>query len=308
MDLNDLKQVLQFIINNPTRKIFAIVFAFGLWFFVAIDNNYQYSKEIKILYEHLPRSLVIVDSVPTINVTFLGRGGSLLSTWAAPPKARCNLRNINVGKNEIPVKNLLIPLAFSDVSISYHTVKSISITLDEKISKEIKITVPVKGSLKEGYSINDIVVLDTVTITGPSELLRDLNELATETLNVKNKASSFMKNLKVLEISPLLQISQKDLQVKIKVDTTIQKLFTSIPLKLIFTPSQRVSSEMISLDTLIVKGSKNRIERLTEGDINVKITLTKLPPGDYNLPASIILPDYITPVYSYPKRFKIKIY
>ncbi|GAH34003.1 unnamed protein product, partial [marine sediment metagenome] len=43
-------------------------------------------------------------------------------------------------------------------------------------------------------------------------------------------------------------------------------------------------------------------------DISVKIKLTELSPGEYDLPASITLPDYIKPVYSNPKRFKIKIY
>jgi|GEM_PF-731607 len=308
MDVNELKKVLQIITHNPVRKIFAIVFAFGLWFFVAIGNDYQYTKEIGIIYSYLPEDLIVVDSMPTVRVTFIGRGGALLSTWAAPPKARCSLRNIGVGGHEIPVRNLIVPLGFSDVSITYPTAKVISITIDEKLSKQIEVKVPVKGSLKEGYSINDIVGLDTIVVTGPGRILRDLNELTTESLSVKNKSSSFVKRLKIAEIPPLVQISQKQVQVEIKLDTTVQKLFTTIPLKLIFTPSQRVSSEKISLDTLIVKGSKNRIEELMKGDIEVRINLTKLSAGDYELPASIILPDYITPVYSYPKRFKIKLY
>lgn len=308
MDVNELRKVLQFIITNPVRKIFAIVFAFGLWFFVAIGNDYQYTKEIGIIYAYLPESLILVDSAPTIRVTFRGRGGALLSTWAAPPRARCNLRNISVGTNDIPAKNLIVPLGFSDVSVSYPSAKSVSVTIDERMSKQIKISVPLRGSLKEGYSISDVIVSDTIFITGPSRLLREQNELATETLNVNDKSSSYMKDLKIVDVPPLIEISQKHVQVEVKLDTTIQKLFTNIPLKLIFTPGQRVSSEKISLDTLIVKGSRNRIDELTKGDINVRITLTKLPPGEHNLPASIILPDYITPVYSYPKRFKIKIY
>ena len=308
MDVNELKKVLQIIIHNPIRKIFAIVFAFGLWFFVAIGNDYQYTKAIQIIYSYLPEDLIVVDSVPTVKVTFIGRGGALLSTWAAPPKARCNLRNIGLGTHEIPVRNLIVPLGFSDVSITYPTAKAITITIDEKLSKQVEVKVPVKGSLKEGYSINDIVVLDTIVATGPASILRELNELTTESLNVKNKNTSFVKRLKIAEPPLLVQISQREVQTEIKLDTTVQKLFTTIPLKLIFTPNQRVSSEKISLDTLMVKGSENRIEGLMKGDIEVRINLTKLSAGDYELPASIILPDYITPVYSYPKRFKIKIY
>jgi len=82
----------------------------------------------------------------------------------------------------------------------------------------------------------------------------------------------------------------------VRIEKTVEKLFTNIPLKLIFTPNQRVTSEKISLDTLIVQGPEK------------KITLTKLSPGDYALPAAILLPEYIKPVYSNPKKFRIKIY
>ncbi len=307
MDVNELRKVLQFIITNPVRKIFAILFAFGLWFFVAIGKDYQYTKEIRITYAYLPESLILVDSAPTIRVTFRGRGGALLSTWAAPPRARCNLRNMAVGANEIPAKNLIVPLGFSDISVAYPTAKSVNVTVDERVSKRIEINVPLKGSVREGYSIDNIIALDTVFVTGPNRLLRDLSELVTETLTVNDKSSSYMKNLKIVDIAPLVEMSQRNVQVEIKLDTTIQKLFTTIPLRLIFTPSQRVSSEKTILDTLIVTGSRNRIEKLSKRDIDVRITLTKLSPGDYNLPASIILPDYIKPVYSYPKRFKIKV-
>lgn len=301
------KAILNFIIKDPIRKIFAIIFAFGLWFFVAIDNNYQYEKEIKIVYTDMSESLIIVDSVPKINIILTGRGGSLLNIWAASPKARCNLSKSKIGENKIPVKKIVIPIGFSDVKINYNT-PSISIKIDKKIGKKMKINVPIKDSLKEGYSISDIIILDTINVIGPREILQNLNEIATETLNVRNKSSTFTKELKIVKISPLFQMLKDRVQIQVEVDVTVEKLFTNIPLKLIFTPNQRVSSEKIFLDTLIVRGSRNRMEKLRKRDFSVKIKLTEFSAGEYNLPASIILPDHIKPVYSNPKRFKIKIY
>ncbi|MCK4673216.1 hypothetical protein KAT67_04460 [candidate division WOR-3 bacterium] len=301
------RAILNFIIKDPIRKIFAIIFAFGLWFFVAIDNNYQYEKEIKIVYTDMSESLIIVDSVPKINIILTGRGGSLLNIWAAPPKARCNLSKSKIGENKIPVKKIVIPIGFSDVKINYNT-PSISIKIDKKISKKMKINVPIKDSLKEGYSISDIIILDTIDVIGPRELLQNLNEIATETLNIRNKSSTFTKELKIAKISSLFQMSKDRVQIQVKVDVTVEKLFTNIPLKLIFTPNQRVSSEKIFLDTLIVSGSRNIMEKLRKRDLSVKIKLTEFSAGEYNLPASIILPDHIKPVYSNPERFKIKIY
>jgi len=301
------RTIIRSLISNPVRKIFAIIFAFGLWSFVALDKNYVYRKDIKITYTNLADSFMIVDSVPMINVSFIGRGGSLLSTWAAPPKARCDLKNREIGVNVIPTSELLIPVGFPDLRLAFNT-PSITVTIDKRITRIIKVNVPFKGALKQGYSISDVLVLDTVSITGPRNILLDQQEVSTETLDVKNKGSSFLAKLRIAEMSELFEFSRENVQVEVKVDTTIEKLFTNIPLTLLFTPEQRVSSEKISLDTLIVQGPSDRMHGLEKKDITVKITLTKLPAGDHDLPATIVLPQYIKPVNSVPKKFKITIY
>lgn len=303
----DFSHILSILITNPVRKIFAVVFAFGLWFFVSIGNDYQYTKEIKIVYTDLPDTLIIVDSVSSVNVTFTGRGGSLLSTWAAPPKARCGMRNTIFGKNEISVKRLFIPMGFPDLTTTYNTT-SIAVEIDKKDSTMAVVTVPVRGSVNENFSIDHVNVLDTVMLTGPGKALRNLGEIMTETLSVRNRSKTFTKKLRLAELPLLLTVSRKDVSVEVIVDTSVERMFTDIPLTLIFTPEQRVSSERTNLDTLVVRGAQNRMEELKKQDITVQIRLTKLSSGEYDLPATIQLPDYITPVYSEPKTFKIRIY
>lgn len=303
----EFKHILSIIINNPIRKIFAVVFAFGLWFFVSIGNDYQYTKEIKIVYTDLPDTLIIVDSVSSVNVTFTGRGGSLLSTWAAPPKARCGMRNSILGTNNLSVKRLFIPMGFADLTTTYNTT-SITVEIDKKDSKITVVNVPVKGTVNENFSIDHVNVLDTVMLTGPRKALQSLGEIMTETLSVRNRSKTFTKKLRLAKLPPLLSLSRKDVSVEVIVDTSVERLFTDIPLTLIFTPEQRVSSEKTNLDTLVVRGAKKRMDELKKQDIAVQIRLTKLPSGEYDLPATIQLPDYITPVYSEPKRFKIRIY
>jgi hypothetical protein len=50
------------------------------------------------------------------------------------------------------------------------------------------------------------------------------------------------------------------------------------------------------------------VERLMKKDITVRIRLSQVEPGAYDFPATIVLPDYITPVSSQPQRFKVTIY
>jgi YbbR domain-containing protein len=250
---------------------------------------------------------MITDSTASINVSLIGRGGSLLSSWAAPPKARCNVMDMNLGTNTVPVTNLMIPLGFPDLRLSFNT-KSIDVTIDERITRIMQVKVPTKGELKHGYSISDIVIRDTVSVTGPRNVLFNQDAVLTETLDIKNKQSSFLARVKIEDTSDLFEFSKTQVQIEVKVDKTVKRSFTNIPLTLIFTPDQRVTSEKISLDTLIVEGPANEINNLQKKDITVKVKLTKLQVGEHYLPATIELPQYIKPVNSVPKTFKITVY
>lgn len=299
--------IVQFIVYNPVRKIVAIIFAFGLWFFVALGNKYQYKKDISIVYTNIPNSFILVDSVPTLTVVFNGRGGALLSTWAASPKALCNLRNAEVGAAAISTRSLAIATGFGDITIN-HTVPEIRVTLDSKISESVDVLVPVKGTVHDAYALSDVSVMDTVTATGPAMQFTGINAIAAETLDLKNERSSFEKTVRLVTPSPLFMLSRDVVRVAVRVDTAVEKLFTNIPLTLIFTPQQRVVSEKISLDTLVVRGPRDKVDQLMKKDITVRIRLSQVEPGEYNFPATIILPDYITPVSSQPQRFKVTIY
>lgn len=301
-----LKPIIRFVLYDPIRKIVAIIFAFGLWFFVALDNSYTYSKNIRVVYTNLADSLILVDSIPRIQVTITGRGGALLSTWAAPPKARCNLSDIDPGSHTIAVGDLAVPTGYGGLNIS-HTIPAINIHVDRITRKNTTVTVPLKDELKDGFAVNETIVHDTVTMLGPATLLEEMQTIFTETLSVRNRSSSFITTARVADLGHLFQISHEQVKVEVKIDKKTERMFTNIPLKLIFTPNQRVTSERISLDTLIVEGPKTKVSQLGKKDITVRIRLTTLPAGDYELPALITLPEYITPLYSSPKRFRITI-
>jgi YbbR domain-containing protein len=302
-----LKPILAVITRDPMRKIFAIIFAFGLWIYVAIGNNYSYQRGIKISYANLPDSFLIVDSISKIDVTFSGRGGALFTIWAAPPKAQCDLRDKDIGEITISPEELRIPVGYGPLRIDYNTA-AFNVTIDKKIEKEVKITVPIRGALKQGYAINRVSVLDTVHVLGPQKTLQNLTEIATETLSVRNRSTSFEKELRLEIPSTLLSVTRKSVNVTVDIGPTIQKTLTFVPLILVYSPGQNVRVNKNHLDTLIVVGTPPKINDLQLDDIEVRINLTKLDVGEYDLPAEVILPEHIMPIHSVPRKFNITIY
>jgi YbbR domain-containing protein len=302
-----LKRLLLFIIRDPIRKIFAIIFAFGLWLFVVVDNDYRYERNLKIIYSGLADSLIVTDSMTEINVEFNGRGRNLFTIWLLRPKVLCNLADAHRGENKIPIRNLFIPLTFSDVVINYG-LKSLDIKVDEKIDKEIKLSVPFRGTPKKGFTLSKIVSPSSVHMTGPRELLRVLTELTADSVNLDNVNLTFEKPLSIITPSPLIKVASAPAMIRVETDSAVQKFMTDLPIKVINPAGKRVSLDRPAVDTLIIEGPKSEITRLARSDIEIRIRISDRKPGYYLLPAEVILPDYFRPVYSSPKKFGIRIY
>jgi YbbR domain-containing protein len=302
-----LKRLLLFIIRDPLRKILAIIFAFGLWLFVAVDGDYRYERNLKVIYSGLPDSLIVTDSLTEIGVEFSGRGRNLFTIWLLRPKVICNLAEVRRGENKIPVRNLFIPLTFSDVVINYD-LKTLDIRADEKIDKEIRLSVPIRGIPKKGFTLSKIVSPSSVRMTGPRELIRVLTELTADSINLDNANLSFEKSLSIVTPSPLIKIASAPAVIRVEIDSAAQKLLTGIPLKIVNPSGNRISLDRTAVDTLIIEGPKAAITRLARSDIEIRIRISDRKPGYYLLPAEVILPDYFRPVYSSPKKFGIRIY
>lgn len=303
--LQFLKTILRFFTVEPARKILAVLFAFGLWLFVVIEETYNYEKEIKVIFTGLPDNYIATNLIDKIKVTFSGKGKTLMGLWLSPPQGVCDLTDVVPGKNVISTKKFEVPV--KDVLVNYE-VKYINIEVDKKMSKIIKPFIPVKESLKNGYSISKIEVLDTLVATGPQKILQGLNMVKTESLDVKNLSATFEKKLKIESISEFVKFSEDNISVKVIVDTTGQRLFTGIAVNIEKNPKQVVKLLYPYIDTLVIRGAQNRVSSIAKSEISVRIRTTDLVSGEYYLTPEVTLPDFLVPLYYRPQRLKVVVY
>ncbi|MGQ9816681.1 MAG: hypothetical protein ACUVQ3_01835 [bacterium] len=303
--LQILKTILKFFTVEPARKILAALFAFGLWLFVAVEGMYNYERDIAVIYTNLPDTYIITKSEAKLKVIFSGKGKNLIGIWLSPPKAMCNLSDVVPGKNVISTEDFVVPV--KDIVANYK-VKYVNVEIDEKQTKWIKPLIPIKGSLKNGFAISAIEVLDTLSATGPKNILRQLDGVITESLDVNNQFATFEKRLKIESSMEHVKFSKNNVTVRVMVDSLIQWSFTAVAVNVLKNQGQIVRVLNPHIDTIVISGAKSRINNIKKEEITVRIKTTDLVSGEYYLSPEIILPDFLTAVYYQPQRLKVLVY
>ncbi len=300
-----LSAVAKFFTIEPARKILALIFAFALWLFVAIDGIYNYEREIPVQYTNLSDKYMLVDSVPKLKVIFNGKGKVLINVWAYRPRAICSLAEVVPGKNVISTKDLIIPV--KDVNVNFEA-KYINVEVDERIAKVIHPVIPIKGTPRSGLSIAAVETQDTLVVTGPKVILQKLSEFTTESLDVTNHSVTFEKKIRMESAGELIKFSPENIRVKIVIDSTDRRVFNDILVAVVKNIGQNVRGLSLHIDTIVVAGARSVLSNLNKQNIIARIRTTDLVPGEYYLSPEIILPDFLTVLYYTPQRFRVFVY
>ena len=67
-------------LNNIGVKLFSVVCALLLWFYVATDNRFDHSQSVSLQLVNQPEGMILTDPIPTdVLVRFRGSGRDLLT-------------------------------------------------------------------------------------------------------------------------------------------------------------------------------------------------------------------------------------
>lgn len=158
--------------HNLPAKIFAILCAILLWFYVHTRENpflTQVIKEEPIVKDLAP-NLVITSSLPSITISIKAPKKKLETLDLNNLKPWISLFGKREGTHVVPVNLPPIP----GVSLSYSP-KRLRLTLEKILSVEIPVQLVISSPLPSGTSLRDLRLQPSkVTVYAPSSLLNRL--------------------------------------------------------------------------------------------------------------------------------------
>lgn len=165
-------------------------------------------------------------------------------------------------------------------------------------SKSVKVQVQVSGEVPDDKAIDSITMdQETVTIYGSETTLADIDQVV-----VTLDASSLTKDSTVLRpiVLPagVSTANTTQITMNIKLADVEEKTIDDVPINVINNTKHYKASQPNNITTtsVVVKGTKDNIDKITADDINVYIDMTDVQPGLQTFALQIEQPNngYVT--------------
>jgi len=268
--------------NKVITALVSVAIAFGLWLYVVtvvspgFENTYS-DIPVVIQNESLleERGLMIVkNNTPTVTLHLIGNRidlnklnrSNITVTVDASRIAEAGQQNISY--------SIVYPDTIVDDSISAQkSPNSITLVVEERISKTVDVVVDYTGQLEDEFSIdkdNAVKSVEVINVTGPKSVVDKITQ-ARISVDLAGRKQSISQdfaytlcdeNNRPIESDKIItDVQTVNLSVKIQMQKTI-------PLKLEFIAGGGLSEDIIryeqTVGTITVAGSENDLKELTE--------------------------------------------
>lgn len=142
-----------FFSENLTFKIFSLVLAIFLWFFVTFRGQTETSMEVPLEFKNTPSSMEILkQSAKKVDISISARERILKELTKTDIRVVIDLSNAKLGENSIPItkSSVKLPRGIEILRIEPSQVK---LYIDEKTEKTVPVKVRVTGNPAKGFSL-----------------------------------------------------------------------------------------------------------------------------------------------------------
>jgi YbbR domain-containing protein len=268
----------KFIFENFGFKIAALVMALLLWFHVATEKVYEYTKSFPLTISNVPKGLILSEQVPKeVRVRIRGKGKGLLKLLLMEKeKLQIDTKNFKVGESDYTPKPEEIPIP-EGLELKVEEIlspKSIKINLDRLTEKKVSIRSQITILPKEGYlQVGEVSLApNEVAISGPIKLVRGIESIDTEKKVLEDVAEPISDRIGLtLPKGYNLDLSFKQVNFSANVQKAMEKEIPGVPVETINVPSGRMAKVQPDSIKVVILGGENLMNHLTKDQIKVTI-------------------------------------
>ncbi|MBM4145165.1 MAG: hypothetical protein FJ240_02660 [Nitrospira sp.] len=184
--------------ENLGLKIAAVLLSAVLWIFVTSRGQSEISLDAPLEFRNMPAGLEIVNhGIKTIDLNIKGQERLIKNVKAADIRVYVDLSKARKGEGVyyIDRKEIKLPHTFTVTNINPSSIK---VTIEETISKTVKVLPMVIGEPKKGYFVKSVDVSPQyVVIEGVRSEIIKIGNVKTEPIDISGFNESFSQDLKI---------------------------------------------------------------------------------------------------------------
>jgi len=299
-------------LKNPKVKLFSLLIALFLWFYVVTDNYFTHTIKIPLYLVNKPKGFILTHTVPeNVSVEVKGNGKDIIRFIYSKKRILINLKdtqktkifNLSVDMIEgVPQNSRVRPVRIVSP-------KNIKIELDKFAAKKVPIKPCISLIPLDGYiQVGDIFLdPDSVVISGPQSQLNKIKSIPTDSVTYKRIIKDFSKEVSLIRPkNNIIRLSCKKIKFKAHFQRIGERIFQHIPIEIVNIPPGVSAMVVPSTLTLKLQAGVGVLSGLDKSMIKAKIDFRSIKKySNKKLRAVIELPDNIITYEAKPQFFEI---
>jgi YbbR domain-containing protein len=182
----------EFLLENWILKATAVLLALIVWMFVRGEPGIERVVAVPLEVQVPSHMEISNNQLPSVEVTM--RGAAFSNMWLSQPLPTCivDLQDATEGEHVITLTpdNVKTPKG-SDIDVLQVSPVRIEIKLEQTISKEVPVFVPILGEPQRDFEIYGKTIKPAaVVVTGPRSQIESIREVTTEAVSINGQKES----------------------------------------------------------------------------------------------------------------------
>ena len=200
-------------------KVLSLALAIALWVTVVGEPDLGTMQSVPVLYNNLPRSLVLLsDSVPSVQLELRGPARQLTRDQLAPAAIMLDLSGVKApGEQTFTISrtDLAIP---ADVDFLRAVPSQLRLRFDRYVTKEVPVDVRLSGAVANGFHIAGTKSSpDLLRVSGPETRVVPVRTAETDPVDVSGLKESVEVRINTYVADPRVQFESPSV-VSVRID------------------------------------------------------------------------------------------
>ncbi|MFA7254641.1 MAG: hypothetical protein WC133_00885 [Candidatus Omnitrophota bacterium] len=303
------------LVHNWGLKIISLVLAVGTWYYAVGEENIEVMRVIPLKIQMSSTEMTVSEiSTKVVQVTLSAPRALIVNLASQDIQAvhKIGPEIKTAGEYSFRLEPAEINVPSFQIRVIKIVPEIMTVKLDEVIVQKLEIEPDFVGEPAVGYKLlgEDLRMDPNAILTkGPKGVLEKMKSAKTAPIDLVGRIRSFYRTVEVKLPPGVKPMSESLVNVYIPIREEFgEKELKDVPVRILRSPA---ASGVADLNpdkvTLVLKGSKLSLEKLTPETLLAYVDLADLKKGDYDLELQVVLPEAVSLKDKEPIKIKTAI-